>query len=553
MKYKLEEAKEIYYDKITNKNSSNSNLTRDFSKKDINKSVNQDNNSQNTSKMLNRGRSTSNISKSLMRNTSRSEILNTSKHSEKEIRKSINKKLVDRTYKSNSKIIPKTGSNKLEKETISIQNEQFENEPTEINKIMNIRKHLNDFYANKKLNEKAVAFKNYMTTHDNKKDINNTSNNYNKENDKKSKNNIYSSYTDKTDFIVNDNYVNSMNYSLDNQTNDREIYNKQEELNNLYQKYLPNYEIENENKKIYKSNNKIDNRSNYDTFRSEKNNTESNSLNDQRQLFTFKSGSEDNLEQFKPVKLNNNSYNFKKDFAGEVNASSINKTKVSNLPHGRYNNKSNFNNKDSLEMSNENQHKNLKSYDLPLNITKQTIDDKNHMLNNRDKIIDNETPNFQKRLEDLSYLQTYANSINKEASKILENNMNKYNIPEMKTDLNKGILDYNRYEARYRDKIVNEENQQYKDSQAQLDKMRDDVNKNLLSKQQSYEKDYNKANDNIDYVNERLKLNNLSKNYLVNKINEFTTIKSNNQDNNSSKNIFHFLASNLDEFRRKKK
>ena len=58
------------------------------------------------------------------------------------------------------------------------------------------------------------------------------------------------------------------------------------------------------------------------------------------------------------------------------------------------------------------------------------------------------------------------------------------------------------------------------DSQVEQESIRHEINKKL--KNQIYEKEYSRVNNQIDYVNERLKLNELSKSYLISKINEYS-------------------------------
>ena len=62
------------------------------------------------------------------------------------------------------------------------------------------------------------------------------------------------------------------------------------------------------------------------------------------------------------------------------------------------------------------------------------------------------------------------------------------------------------------------------DSQIEQEKVRFEINKKI--KNQAYDNEYSRVNNDIDYLNERLKLNEMSKSYLLNKINEFTTVKS---------------------------
>jgi hypothetical protein len=86
------------------------------------------------------------------------------------------------------------------------------------------------------------------------------------------------------------------------------------------------------------------------------------------------------------------------------------------------------------------------------------------------------------------------------------------------------VIDYDHQEEIYRG-----------DNQYEQEKIRNEINRKI--KNQAYQNEYNRVDNNLDYVNERLKLNNLSKSYLLNKINEFSTVKNENTELNEKENM----------------
>jgi hypothetical protein len=126
-------------------------------------------------------------------------------------------------------------------------------------------------------------------------------------------------------------------------------------------------------------------------------------------------------------------------------------------------------------------------------------------MNYNTKIEDLKSAN-KKRLQDLNIVSNYLTSLlddEKDGEK--KSTQVAYQEPDK-------FINYDDFESK-----------QMEESQAEQELMRRAVNQKL--KNQVYENEYQRMNNDIDYVNERLKLNRISKSYLMNKINEFTTVK----------------------------
>ena len=137
-----------------------------------------------------------------------------------------------------------------------------------------------------------------------------------------------------------------------------------------------------------------------------------------------------------------------------------------------------------------------------------------------------------KRLKDLNIVNGYINCLSSEFNSPLYSNIisnpnskpNEENVDELASD----------------DKA-------YLDSQIEQEKVRFEINKKI--KNQAYDNEYSRVNNDIDYLNERLKLNEMSKSYLLNKINEFTTVKSVEKEKKVilPKDYAHYKCRNVEE------
>lgn len=126
-----------------------------------------------------------------------------------------------------------------------------------------------------------------------------------------------------------------------------------------------------------------------------------------------------------------------------------------------------------------------------------------------------DTPSFQRRVEDVNDMQAYLNNLEISSDKGAKANSHEF----------EGNNE-NRH-SKGRDNLEASQNRQsFADSQLELDRMRNGLNRKLQSS--VYSNEVNRVNNNIDYVNERLKLNEVSKSYVMNKIHEFTTVKTGN-------------------------
>lgn len=332
-----------------------------------------------------------------------------------------------------------------------------------VEKIIDIRKHLNNFYENKSQIKKEEIFKNYMTTHDDKE--------------------VYT-FNDRTNFA--------------------------EEYKDYKQRVLE--EIKNKNTSGAR----------IETLSSDvKDNEDTLNLNVKDN--SYNSANEDRIRK----------YNFKTDL---IKMNQNNKKSQANKDIFKEENKGQFSiNKNNLETSN-------------FQVIKSEKDSK--PLNNQNK-----------RLQDLNMLNYYTNYINSLSDEVSnENNNCNYVVKsterenDKKNEKDKEYFSQNKkqqisyiptkvdYNFEKTENNINHNiiqllpqskiNQASLDSQNEQEKIRFDINRKI--KNQIYEKEYNRVNNNLDYVNERLKLNEVSKNYLMNKINEFKTVK--NEDLTLDKN-----------------
>jgi hypothetical protein len=142
-----------------------------------------------------------------------------------------------------------------------------------------------------------------------------------------------------------------------------------------------------------------------------------------------------------------------------------------------------------------------------------------------------------KRLQDLNMVNSYINCLSSE----FNSQPQSQNTSHSTSKPNEKQVDE-----------LTPEDKAYLDSQIEQEKIRFEINKKI--KNQVYDNEYSRVNNDIDYVNERLKLNEMSKSYLLNKINEFTTVKSVEEDKKviSQKEYTHYKCKNVEEIENQK-
>ncbi len=257
---------------------------------------------------------------------------------------------------------------------------------------------------------------------------------------------------------------------------------------------------------------------------------EKNILNDYKQ------------REMKFQELSVNNPEIEKKMIEEENLRNFDKSKINpielSLKKEQFNTFGTLNNTiDSSRLSNQNKYS--KTYNFRPEIFKKN--NNNNSTNFKDSTFSTKIEEIRnantKRLENLNLVNSYINCLSSgfnshTHSRFPSNNTSKPNdkpVDEFASD----------------DKI-------YLDSQIEQEKVRFEINKKI--KNQVYDNEYSRVNVDIDYVNERLKLNEMSKSYLLNKINEFTTVKSVEDEKKpiSPKEYAHYKCKNIEDYENQK-
>ena len=292
-------------------------------------------------------------------------------------------------------------------------------------------------------------------------------------------------------------------------------------------------------------------------------NTIHNEFKDENEKFTFNRNKnteiDDSIENFEITKepfLNR--YNFQTDFVvTRVNKNSENNhSKINKAPRRDTENSINY-----IHSNQTNSRVSLDTLIIPSTNNLNYLKLKPELSHNEpkdQKAIDRNLTYYQgkeKRLQELNLMNSYIDSLSQISLNTgpltqSENKSRKNILNENKTNLvvylpSQLIHDQevkNEDESRMINKsslynsnnILNDNSKNIKtniclDSQIEQESIRHEISKKL--KNQVYEKEYARVNHQIDYVNERLKLNELSKSYLMTKINEYS-VKANEESEN---------------------
>ena len=451
------------------------------------------------------------------------------------------------------------------------------NDYKSMDKILEVRSHLNKYYEAKTQNQKSQVLKEYMTIPSKNNTPSNNTITIKKDcpiiNNQIDKNKILNSLIDDSNKKNTTNNINVSNFErsrfISNQNNRNDSVSKlnQSKFDNKSQIFVhptKNFHednLENDSKENLLNMDNIDNRGiftfdrnrNPETMDEEENNKTNNYPNNYRKGFT-----NDSRESL-------NKYNFRMDFVCKNNPPS-NKYqdiiyKKINEPNTQIKNNTSKNTNfiDYRTSNNNDLNKNLITINLdkPINrndFTHKTDNDLKEINTSKSIIID--VPK-NKRIQELNIMSSYVESLSRE-NPIIQENQKLNHIKELKTSQNlivsnskKSNIVYiptnvnysteeNNQDIQENTQISNiktnpdifrrEENDKHSennnfnsyclDSQVEQESIRHEINKKL--KNQIYEKEYSRVNNQIDYVNERLKLNELSKSYLISKINEYS-------------------------------
>ena len=455
-------------------------------------------------------------------------------------------------FKTVNSISKKNDDNCVEKKT-DLCDEQNPKE-----KILDIRSHLNKFYEAKTQNQKNNLLKQYMTNPS--KGI---TENYIKYNattltDSKEKNKIMNSLLNTGENNSSYNIHNkTQNYSINQtkkiQNNDRT--NMSIEMNRRDNKKYPN-ESEDITKLSIESPKKY--REDACLYNTRQNNIH-NELNNKKDIFILNmkknTDIDDSIGNFELTKESSlNRYNFKTDFVVPRINSLNNYSNINKAPRRDTENNINY-----IHSNQTNSRISLENPIVPrtdninyLNIKQESADNERKDPKTLDK-------NFiyyqgrEKRLQELNLMNSYIDSLSQislnpgpstpnddKSRKNLNQDQNKTNIVFIPSQINNDQEMRNEGDSKIINKtslynsnnILNENSKHNKicmDSQIEQESIRHEITKKL--KNQVYEKEYARVNHQIDYVNERLKLNELSKSYLMTKINEYS-IKANEESVN---------------------
>ena len=414
-----------------------------------------------------------------------------------------NKNSVNRSnnFKSDSRIIPlsmsqkNSANNSVEKDNnILHTNQRSKNTSLEKktkvsqqasvapDKANDVRKHLNNYYESKVQSDKQQLYKRYMTTHDE------VSNSRVKED---------TNYSMTKDRPINVDHSSNINYSNDfsrintftsSEMKPKPIQETYINYNKPSCNYNSNYDLEKE----YAYNNHLN----------------ANQITSPNQVYT-KAANRGTFKQTTNTKPEIK-YNFNKNI--------LNETKPPKANYREFSDKENritFQN-DNYTLNNYTNPQQIENTDQDIPYITESNINNNANINYNTNISSHVQPTGNRRIDDLNQMSNYINSLRSDDRRSSTNSINYY--PTKIIDHSEGNHDL--YST---------------DNQFEQEKIRNEISRKI--KNQAYQNEYNRVDNNLDYVNERLKLNNLSKSYLLNKINEFTAVKN---DNNNDQNNYDY-------------
>ena len=438
-----------------------------------------------------------------------------------------NSKVESKTNNSSSR--PKSSKNSPvkdilpTKESINISYIMHNREEKSIDKILDIRKHLGNYYIAKSEKAKDNIFKEYMTTHDDRNVV---------ERKKEEDLSKYANYKEK---VLSD----IKNKKTQTPTNQKVTENKSMAIpgkivNKVKKQDQAPQKIIIEEKYDYPKDDKVQNNINLNQNKSSK----SSDINTLDVDIKYTKPNETNKS--KTLNKDQIQYNFKTDIIKKNPKVTMNKIKEDPIIERKLNNRlENEENNSEYDtfLSEINEKYALKdNFDMPIKAENRLNFNNSQSINttlpsnslNRNEAWNTNTLNDShknivyskpnKREEDLKMINCYVKSLT---------------IDDPKTIRNTTINNSERCNNLNIDDKFSIDNNYCRDSEVEQEKLRFEINRKI--KNQAYENEYNRATHNIDYVNERLKLNEISKNYLINKIGEFTTVKTNDSSQNIGK------------------
>ena len=438
-------------------------------------------------------------------------------------------------------------SNKKSSSTKHIENEEnFKNKkqndknnlsPSE--KIVDIRKHLDCYYKNKQVENKNNHFKEYMTTH-NDSTIKNILNDHNTGNNSDINSRI----------LIKVQNTDSNTFTALNTENNLE--QKRFDYKDFKEKVLHDYRKskDSNNYSCHNNTNTVTNFNKIDNFEQENNQIANKPLN--YDIIKYQNFNEINNQ----VDYNDNSnqvnYNFRKDLVYNQNLNTNNnilKNNYNNLNRELHKINNDLININPNQESVKSQNYNLIQTNKYSNYTSRGIlkDDRTNNLNtnniNLEQVIKN---NFFKNNSDFNNFEKERNEAQKSDiddiikpsnGKIIKANDGKnestkgkiYNLSyqnsERKNNDSKFTINENINEnLNTRERDVNSimnfmNNLQFLNSSNENKYCNlDTINNNKTTNQSNYEGEYNDINNQIEYINERLKLNEMNRNFIMTKI-----------------------------------
>jgi len=414
-------------------------------------------------------------------------------------------------------------------------------------KIVDIRKHLDNYYKNKQEENKNIYFKEYMTTHDDSASKN-IINDYNSEN------NTYIS-NQKAQILLQNRDLNDItSYYVENNENNNEL--KRFNYKDFKDKVLQDYQrSKNSNKfSIQNSSNKFSNETQINFSNHDKEYISSTPLN----YNVNRAEAQLNKCLNPEINQNNNdkiNYNFRKDLTDNLNSNSYNN--ILNLKNN-YNDLNEGFNKINKDLSNfvddypevkTNKNKNLVLFSKNMSYASREIlkNDRTKKLNGNETIDQDSIPilsndknvifNFKREKNETDILNT-DNSLKPAyaTNKLINEYKSFSNQSKGKNESNqnserKSLVNLNSNDNLYtRERDVHSITNFMNNLQIMNSSIIDNNNNNnyindgnfnhnnININNVNYEGEINNISNQIEYINERLKLNEINKNFMITKI-----------------------------------